>query len=434
MAYVLEPGTSGNNVSTPHDAAYEPAGDFTVVMYVAPDAWVPGTETALASEYDSATDGAWICTLLTSGFLRVTAATGGAAFNSSCTIAPPGVVDGVGQWLQFSRQSSDGSCDFKYNQVDDETADPQTITWTNIQVNRAGTLGVLDSPATADVHIGGRSTGANPFAGKMYRTVFYDGITPATGTKLWDMNPAEWVSGASWVSSTGETWTLNGTASIVGGGAPASTSHPTLKVEIAFGSTPLDTTPTYTNVTAFVRNTAEFPVTIRRGRQRELDNFDPGSCTLTLSNRTRRFDASYAAGPHFGQLLPRTPMRVTATWATVDYVMFTGWVTGFPQTFGVGGKDATVTIESVDALAWMGTTQLPIDLVYVYADSTVGSLALFLRQGSTGQWSDATSNGYFATVATGVGRTVFEATPVVIVRTGDHKTHKQQGRRGRSKG
>lgn len=212
-------------------------------------------------------------------------------------------------------------------------------------------------------------------------------------------------------------------------------THPTLKVEIAFGSTPLDTTPTYTDVTTFVRNTAEFPVTIRRGRQRELDNFDPGSCMLTLSNRTRRFDASYAAGPHFGQLLPRTPIRVTATWVSVDYVMFTGWVTGFPQSFrSRDGKDATVTIEAVDALAWMGTTQLPVDLVYTYANSTVGSLALFLRQGSTGHWSDATSNGYFATVQVGVGRTTFEVSPVVIVRTGDHKTHKQQGRRGRSKG
>lgn len=204
--------------------------------------------------------------------------------------------------------------------------------------------------------------------------------------------------------------------------------QPTLKVEIAFGYAPLNTAAVFIDVTADVRNTDEFPVTIRRGRQTALDNFDPGSCTLTLSNRARKYDASYAAGAYYGQLLPRTQIKVTATWSAVDYRMFSGWVTGFPQSFAPGGRDATVTIEAVDALAWMGVTQLPNDLVYTYANTTVGSLAFFLRQGTTGQWSDATSNGYFATVYTGTGRTAQEATPPVPTRgPGGTKHHKQGG-------
>lgn len=216
-SYVLEPGTSGNNVSSPYVTGYAPSGDMTVAMYVAPDDWTPAAETAFASLYDSASDGAWICTLLTSGFLRLSAVVGGVVTSASCTIAPPGVVDGVGQWLQFSRQASDGTCDFKYNQTDGSDADPQSITWTNIQINRAGVAGTLDIPATADLQIGGRLGGATaPLAGKMYRTCLYDAITPAAGVLKFSMNPTDWSAGGTWVSVlTGETWTINGTASIV---------------------------------------------------------------------------------------------------------------------------------------------------------------------------------------------------------------------------
>lgn len=160
-------------------------------------------------------------------------------------------------------------------------------------------------------------------------------------------------------------------------------------------SDPLTLAPTWVDVSAYVR---QIPgVSIRRGRQRELDNFDAGSCHITLSNRDRRFDPSYAAGPYFGNLLPRKQIRVTATWAAVDYVMFQGWVTGWPQSLASPGiKDATVTIEAVDALAWLSTNRLPSDLVYNYANTTIGSLAFFLRGADTSQWSDATSSGYFA--------------------------------------
>lgn len=172
-------------------------------------------------------------------------------------------------------------------------------------------------------------------------------------------------------------------------------TQPTLKVEISFVSDPLATAPTWVDVSTYVRQNPG--VSIRRGRQTELDNFEAGSCEITLSNRDRRFDPSYAAGPYFGNLIPRKQIRVTATWAAVDYVMFRGWVTGWPQSFAPpAGVDATVTVEAVDATAWLSSNRVPLDLVYSYANSTIGSLAFFLRTADASQWSDATSNGYFA--------------------------------------
>lgn len=180
-------------------------------------------------------------------------------------------------------------------------------------------------------------------------------------------------------------------------------NNPTLKVEISFVSDPLATSPTWVDVSAYVRK--DPGVSIRRGRQTELDNFEAGSCVITLSNRDRRFDPSYSAGPYFGNLIPRKQIRVTATWSAVDYVMFRGWVTGWPQSFHPGdGKDATVTIEAVDATAWLSSNRVPIDLVYTYANTTIGSLAFFLRSADRSQWSDATSNGYFARPLSGNAR------------------------------
>lgn len=181
-------------------------------------------------------------------------------------------------------------------------------------------------------------------------------------------------------------------------------SQPTLKVEIAMVSDPLTLAPTWVDVSQYVRRTPG--VSIRRGRQRELDNFDAGSCHVTLSNRDRRFDPSYSAGPYFGNLLPRKQIRVTATWAAVDYVMFQGWVTGWPQALATpDSKDSTVTIEAVDALAWLASNRLPADLVYSYANTTIGALGFFLRGADTTAWNDAKNAGYGAYVNTGVGST-----------------------------
>ena len=127
-------------------------------------------------------------------------------------------------------------------------------------------------------------------------------------------------------------------------------TSPTLKVEIAFTSDPLATSQTWVNVSQWVRQTPG--VSIRRGRQRELDNFDAGSCQITLSNRDRRFDPSYSAGPYFGNLLPRKQIRVTAYWGIAGYTMFQGWVTGWPQSLAApGGKAIPLACRALPKVA-----------------------------------------------------------------------------------
>jgi hypothetical protein len=168
-------------------------------------------------------------------------------------------------------------------------------------------------------------------------------------------------------------------------------SYPTVVVEFAPTSTPLDETPTWVDITAYVRN--EPAIRINRGRPSELQAFSAGTMSLTLDNRARRFDPTFAAGPYFGNLIPGKQIRVRATWNAITYDVFTGWVTGWPQTFGTAGKDATVSIEAFDAIGWMAKNRLPDDILTTFATETGDgvNLGLFLRGIDSYLWLDDTA-------------------------------------------
>lgn len=180
-------------------------------------------------------------------------------------------------------------------------------------------------------------------------------------------------------------------------------AQPTLKVEIAFVSDALDTAPTWVDVSSKVRS--DPAVQITRGRPSERAQFSAGTCRLTLNNRDRRFDPSYSSGPYYGNLVPGKQIRVSAVYSATTYRMFTGWILGWPQGFKTAGKDAVVTIDCVDALGWLARARLSSDAVWDYANTTIGSLALFLRKVDSTYWLDETSNGYDATLYSGTGRT-----------------------------
>jgi hypothetical protein len=174
---------------------------------------------------------------------------------------------------------------------------------------------------------------------------------------------------------------------------------PTLTVQISFVSTPLATAPTWVDVTDYVL--AVNGVSIDRGRPSEFAVFSAGRCSFTLDNRDRRFDPSYSAGPYFGNLTPRKQMRVFSTYSAVDYPMFQGWVTGWPQSFPNPNENGTVTIEAIDGLAWLAKARLSSDAVYDYANTTIGSLVGFLRTCDGTRWVDAGVGDYSARLGCG---------------------------------
>ena len=149
---------------------------------------------------------------------------------------------------------------------------------------------------------------------------------------------------------------------------------PTLKVEIAFDSDPLTASPTWTDVTEYVRDNS---VRISRGRPTELDTFAAGQCSFTLDNRDARFSPLNSSSTYNGKLLPGKQVRITGSYGGTDYRLFRGFITSWPQRYSAGKKDAIVPIVAYDALAKLNELDLS-DPVRDYMES-LGTLSNLWR-------------------------------------------------------
>jgi len=88
-------------------------------------------------------------------------------------------------------------------------------------------------------------------------------------------------------------------------------AYPTPIVEIAFDDGPYVASPTWTDVSQYVRR-----MSIDRGRSDDWADFN-GTATVVLNNRTRLFDPYYTSGTYYGKFyhvgksaLGRKPSRV----------------------------------------------------------------------------------------------------------------------------
>ena len=130
----------------------------------------------------------------------------------------------------------------------------------------------------------------------------------------------------------------------------------TITLECAFATAPGSTSPTWTDISAYMRGS----ITTSIGRASEFDDFQAGQLTVTLDNRDRRFDPNYTAGAYYPNVLPNKRIRLRATYNSITYDVFTGWVDGWPQSYDHGANvDATVQLVAHDALATLAKASLP---------------------------------------------------------------------------
>ena len=141
-------------------------------------------------------------------------------------------------------------------------------------------------------------------------------------------------------------------------------AFPVPKVEIAFDDGPYVASPTWTDVTADVRE-----LSTDRGRSDDWGYFD-GSASVVLNNNARKYDPFYTSGVYYGKLLPRRQIRITATYGGTSYPVFRGFVAGWPPTWTNAGKDSTVTLSCFDALGLLASDSLPADWSHKYILST----------------------------------------------------------------
>lgn len=143
---------------------------------------------------------------------------------------------------------------------------------------------------------------------------------------------------------------------------------PTPIVEIAFSDSPYVASPTWTNVTAYVRS-----MSTDRGRSDDWSEFT-GSASVVLDNRDRRFDPFNTTGPYYGLLLPRRQIRIRAQTVeggvTTTHDVFRGFISGWAPQWTDGGKDSTVTLSCFDAMQLVASDQLRADWAFDWIRST----------------------------------------------------------------
>lgn len=197
------PATNGNNVTTPDVAANSITGDIDIRMKIALADWTPAATQGLA-EKGITTNNGWDFFVRTDGTLRLRVGTAGGIVTNTSTVAT-GVTDGAKTWLRVTRASGSGSVNFYLSS--DGSA------WNQLGTTVAGTAGAIGDNATA-LAIASNQTGSfNPNG-----TLYYFDIRSAIGgavAQVFDPSAVTILgtrSPSSVVASTGETWTINGSA------------------------------------------------------------------------------------------------------------------------------------------------------------------------------------------------------------------------------
>ena len=104
-------------------------------------------------------------------------------------------------------------------------------------------------------------------------------------------------------------------------------------------------------------------VTVRRGKNRQLDTYDAGLANIVFDNNDRTFDPEYVASPYFGQIIPRRAVRISSA----NQIVFTGTVDDWNLAYTVDGyseasaacSDAFSLLNNQIISAGTATPQLP---------------------------------------------------------------------------
>jgi len=90
-------------------------------------------------------------------------------------------------------------------------------------------------------------------------------------------------------------------------------------------------------------------ITTRRGRNAEADQFQTGTCTLRIVDENGDFNSQNSNSPYFGLLDPMRKLQITATFNSITYPVFSGFITGY-QTITPQESNDNVTYTTITAV------------------------------------------------------------------------------------
>jgi hypothetical protein len=97
-----------------------------------------------------------------------------------------------------------------------------------------------------------------------------------------------------------------------------------------------------------------------RGRTALSDQFQTGSLSLRIIDQNGDFNPQNVTGPYYNLLTPMKKVQITATYGSVTYPVFSGFITSYVTTYpDESSADlATTTIEAVDAFRLVQLAQI----------------------------------------------------------------------------
>ena len=108
-----------------------------------------------------------------------------------------------------------------------------------------------------------------------------------------------------------------------------------------------------------------------RGRNAQADQFQTGQLSLRIVDQNGDFNPQNTASPYYGLLNPMRKVQITATWNTVTYPIFSGFITGYSTTTPkFTGDIVYTTITAVDAFRLAQNAQIS-----TVTDSGAGQLS-----------------------------------------------------------
>jgi hypothetical protein len=108
-----------------------------------------------------------------------------------------------------------------------------------------------------------------------------------------------------------------------------------------------------------------------RGRNAQADQFQTGQLSLRIVDMNGDFNSQNVNSPYYRLLSPMRKVQITATWNSVTYPIFSGFITGYSTTTPKFTGDVVyTTIQAVDAFRLAQNAQIS-----TVADSGAGQLS-----------------------------------------------------------
>lgn len=214
---LLLDGTSGAYASTPDTGVLDIVGDIDIRFDGEPDGgWAPGANMALVAKYNTSSQRSYYLSLRSDGTLRLNWSTDGSTVSTANSTVPvTDVVEtgrlGVRVTMDVDNGSSGRTIRFyTVSQLGLGLA----FTQLGAAVVQAGVTSIHSGTALLEVGTFNSGASSERFAGSVYRAEVRSGIS---GTAVADpVFETQSNGAASFADAAGRTWTINGTAQIVG--------------------------------------------------------------------------------------------------------------------------------------------------------------------------------------------------------------------------